>query len=121
MARPGLSVAEAGHALARVGLLDAIRSLPDGLGTPLATEGQPLSRGQVTALMLARALVAQPRLLLLDDALIPLEDAARKQVLDALFAPDAPWTLVVASESPDVLERCTRVIDLPGPEVREAA
>ncbi len=112
VARPELSVAEASEALATVGLLDDVRALPDGLRTDLATDGQPLSGGQVAALMLARALVSRPRLLLLDEALVALEDAELECVLDTLFAPEAPWTLVVADERPEVLARCTRTLTL---------
>lgn len=121
VAQPGLTPTEASDALARVGLLDDVRALPEGLHSLLATEGRPLSRGQVAALMLARALVARPRLLLLDEALTNLEGETRKQVLDVLFGADVPWTVVVVSESADVIERCTRVVDLPGPGAREAA
>lgn len=120
--RPGLSLAEASEALAEVGLLEAVRALPDGLHTRLATDGRPLSRGRVAALMLARALVARPRLLLLDKAFTSLDEAARKRALDAVFAADAPWTVVVVSERPDVISRCNRVIELgkPGDEALAA-
>ncbi|MEM7413073.1 MAG: ATP-binding cassette domain-containing protein [Myxococcota bacterium] len=121
VARPSLSVAEAGEVLGRVGLLDAVRALPDGLGTHLATEGSPLARGQVAALTLARALVAKPRLLLLDEALIHIETHTRKQVLDTLFAADAPWTLVAVTDSADVIERCSRVVELSDPNARAVA
>jgi len=112
VARPDLSVADATAALEAVGLLDDVRNLPDGLHTPLATDGEPLSRGQIAALMLARAIVAKPRLLLLDEAFVNLQQSSRKQALDALFAKDAPWTVLAVSEWPDVLERCDRVIEI---------
>ncbi|MEZ4354235.1 MAG: ATP-binding cassette domain-containing protein [Myxococcota bacterium] len=100
------------RALERVGLLDEIRRLPQGLRTRVSTHGVPLSRSQIARLMFARACLARPRLLIVDGELSELEGEARERVLDALFAPDAPWTLVVASAREDVLERCGRVIRL---------
>jgi len=112
VARPGLSMAEASQALDQVGLLDDLRGFEDGLYTELATDGLPLARGHVAGLMLARAIVARPRLLILDAAFGNLEDAKRKRALDAVFAEDAPWTVVVVSKRADVLERCGRTIDM---------
>ena len=112
--RPGASTEEVTRALASVGLLDSIRALPEGIHTRLSTDGAPISHGQVGALMLARAIVARPRLLLLDEALVRLEPEARKQALEALFAPDAPWTIVAVSDLPEVHDRCDRILDIPG-------
>ena len=38
----------------------------------------------------------------------------RERALDALFAPEAPWTLIVVSDLPEVQARCTQVVELPG-------
>jgi len=64
--------------------------------------------------VLARALVVQPRLLLIDGTLDQLKLPGPKldALLDHLFAPDAPWTLLVVSEDPAVRARCARTIDL---------
>jgi len=112
MSRMHVSPAEVDEALARVGIADAIRALPDGLYTPLATDGWPLSPGQVACLMLARAVVTRPSLLLLDEALAPIEDPLRSKVLDGIFDPDAPWTVLAATDRGDVLSRCDRVVEI---------
>ncbi len=112
--RTDLGVDEVVEALAQVGLLDEIRALPEGLNAQLATNGDPLSQGQVARLMLARALVSRPRLLLLDRALSAIDERDRKRALDAIFRPEAPWTVVAVSPWPDVLRRCTRFVDLTG-------
>jgi ABC-type bacteriocin/lantibiotic exporter with double-glycine peptidase domain len=111
--KPWLPTSKVRDALERVGILDEIRELPDGLQTELSTDGAPLSDGQRAALMLARAIAAQPRLLLLDDGLVLLELDAREHVFDALFAPEAPWTLVAVSDLASLRARCTRVVELP--------
>jgi putative ABC transport system ATP-binding protein len=100
------------RALAVVGLLEHIARLPDGIRTPIATGGAPLSPGQVSLLVLARALAGRPRLLLVDGALDVLDGAARAAVLDALCDPSAPWTLLISTQREDVAARCGRAVRL---------
>ena len=62
---------------------------------------------------MARALVHQPRLLILDECLDALDDLPeRNMLLDYLFHPQAPWTLIVATQSADILSRCSRVYEV---------
>jgi ABC-type bacteriocin/lantibiotic exporter with double-glycine peptidase domain len=107
------------HALEQLDLLDGIRALPDGLDTQLSAEGRPLSHSQVTRLMLARALLARPRLLLVDRALDEFDRRTRERIGDLLFDPAAPWTLVIVSERDDLLDRCTRRLQLRSQETPE--
>jgi ABC-type multidrug transport system fused ATPase/permease subunit len=104
-------------AISLVDLADAIAALPAGLDTPLASDGAPLSRVQARRLVLARALAAQPRLLLIDGALDGLQLPADKHeaLLEHIFAADAPWTVLVVSDDPRVQARCRRVVDLARP------
>lgn len=97
-------------ALADVGLWDEILALPEGLSTPLTTRGAPLSSSQASRLMLARAIVREPRLLLLDGALDALTQDVRAQVLDHIFDRRHGWTLIVVTQMDDVLQRCDRVL-----------
>jgi putative ABC transport system ATP-binding protein len=113
--RAGLDVDDArvAEALRLVGLLDELRGLPDGLGTNLQPHGRPLSHRQACRVMLARAIIRAPRLLIIDGLLDQIDRGDdRARLLDALFAVDAPWTLVCISEQPDVLSRCTRTLHL---------
>jgi predicted ABC-type transport system involved in lysophospholipase L1 biosynthesis ATPase subunit len=50
----------------------------------------------------------------LDGVLDAVLDASSEssQLLDALFGPDAPWTLVCVTDEPAVLARCSRVVTL---------
>ena len=107
---PSASIDRVDHALASVGLLEEVRALPDGLQTRLVTHGAPLTLSQRTRLVLARAILARPRVLLIDGLLDRLDETSRKPALDVLCDSEAPWTLCVASERPDVLVRCDRVV-----------
>ncbi len=69
LTRPGITPTEVRSAIERVGLDDDIRSLPDGYDTVLGPLGAPLSPSQGLRLVIARALAASPRLIIVDDTL----------------------------------------------------
>lgn len=100
-------------ALAGVGLLDEIAAMPDGLQTELATGGKPLSSGQAIRLLIARAILASPRLIILDECLDQIDDAVERDLLlDVLFDSAAPWSVLAATEDNQVLRRCDQVFEL---------
>lgn len=102
------------EALEVVGLLHELRGMPDGLNTRVATNGWPLTRSQMGRLMIARAILCEPRVLALDDAFVYLDEGDRKHIAEAVLAPDAPWTALVVSSDPEILTRCTRLVRLGG-------
>lgn len=110
---------QAREALAEVGLLSDILAFPHGVQTHLSTGGQPLSPGQRVQLEIARALLRQPRLLILDECLDHLDDLPmREELYNRLFDRTRPWTLIVTSQSPEILGRCDSVFELAGRQVR---
>ena len=115
-----LSHAAVSEALASVGLLAELQALPHGLDTELQPHGRPLSHRQACRLMIARAIVGRPRLIVLDGALDQLDQGDGHEPLTSmLFAPEAPWTVVCITERPDLLARCARVVTLSHGEVRD--
>lgn len=110
---PGASSADARRSLEAVGLLDDVSALPEGLETHLSTGGAPLSPRQAKRLMFARALLAAPRLLLVDELLDGMGELREEGgLLDAVFSRETPWTLMVVSSNETVLSRCDRVYAL---------
>lgn len=98
--------------LVQVGLWDAVLGMPNGLKTPLLSDGAPLSACQVALLTIAQAIAGRPKLLLLDLVLDHLSSQQLTQVWPALSTPDAPWTLLVVTNRASVAEMCTTRIDL---------
>ncbi|QOS60201.1 thiol reductant ABC exporter subunit CydC [Thermobifida fusca] len=100
LARPGADDAELWAALERARLADDIRAtMPDGLDTEVGAHGARLSGGMRQRLALARALLAQPRILVLDEPTAHLDPDTRDAVLDDLLAASAGYaTLLITHD-----------------------
>jgi ATP-binding cassette subfamily B protein len=83
-ARPDASEAEVLEACRLVGLGDLLDRLPHGLDTPVHERGVSLSSGERQLLALARAFVARPRILVLDEATSNLDLRSEAKIEEAL-------------------------------------
>jgi putative ABC transport system ATP-binding protein len=112
LGRPDLGIDAVSRALETVGLLDAIHRMPDGLGTRLSPGGHLLSSSQRSRLILARAIVRKPELLLIDEALDGLEIETLEKLESALFDSVEPRTLILVTRDPDLIRRCDLTLHL---------
>lgn len=99
--RPDLDEGEGAAALAAVGLADRVAALPDGERTPLRRGGEPLSRQEIARLWVARAMLGEPDLLVLEHIDDDLGSEGRV-MLRGLVA-DYPGVVVIASDRPEEL------------------
>ncbi len=83
-ARPEASDAEVEDACRRLGCLDILQSLPQGLHTEVGEGGSSLSLGQRQLACFARALLADPRLFILDEATSAVDTITEHAVQSAL-------------------------------------
>jgi ATP-binding cassette, subfamily B, bacterial len=83
-ARPSASDAEIHQAVDRVGLTDVIDRMPQGLNTVVHERGQTLSSGERQLIALARAFLAHPRVLVLDEATSNLDLQSETKIEGAL-------------------------------------
>jgi len=109
--RAHINARDVHDALATVELLDEFQDLPDGLNTIVQTHGHRLSRSQAARVMLARAVVGHPRMLLLDGVMDGLSDDLADRLLARLQA-EKNWTLVVGTSRKRLAEQCEQQITL---------
>jgi len=80
----GGTLDDAWEAAEMVGLADDIREMPMGMHTVVLEGGGSLSGGQMQRLMIARAIVARPKMLLLDEATSALDNRTQSVVTTSL-------------------------------------
>jgi ABC-type bacteriocin/lantibiotic exporter with double-glycine peptidase domain len=89
-----------------------IKELPDKYQTVLGEFGANLSGGQRQRLAIARAIVTQPPILILDESTGALDPLSESQVLDRLLTSRQGKTTILISHRPDVIRRADWVVML---------
>ena len=110
--RVSVTEVEVRASLQAVGLWDECLSLPQGLQTMLQSGGYPLSSSQAIRLMIARAIATRPRLLLIDGVLDRLPPKMRMRIWERLSDRRQPWTIVLSTSDPEIMEQCDGHLDL---------
>jgi ATP-binding cassette subfamily B protein len=90
-------------------LKDEIKTFPKGVDTPIGTRGMSISGGQKQRLALARALVGQPKVLILDDCTSALDSRTEAALWDRLHEVMPGMTAILITHRPDTLERADRI------------
>jgi ABC-type multidrug transport system fused ATPase/permease subunit len=97
MARPEADEEEMRDALARVRLLDWVDGLDRGLDTPIGERGVGMSGGQVQRLAIARSLLRDPAILVLDEATSELDALSESAVLEEVYSERGRRTLIMVA------------------------
>jgi ATP-binding cassette subfamily B protein len=87
--KPGASREDVREALAKLDCLETIEAIPEGLEAEVGERGSGLSLGQRQLICFARALIADPRILILDEAtsaIDPLTEARTQKAMRLLMA-----------------------------------
>lgn len=100
------------EAIIITGLMDFIKEQPDGLNTILYPEGQQIPLTVSKRIVLARAIVNQPKLLLLKNPLEYFKDSEAIGIIKYLTAPERPWALAVSTRSNLWKSYCSRTLEV---------
>lgn len=106
-------------ALAIAEAAEVVERLPLGLDQPVGERGVRLSGGERQRLALARALIRQPRLIVLDEATNALDLATEARIMQRLAALPGNPTLIVIAHRTETLAMCTRQLRFDGGELVE--
>ncbi|APY08973.1 ABC transporter ATP-binding protein/permease [Winogradskyella sp. J14-2] len=108
---------EVNKAIEIVGLRDYLKETEKGLETIIYPEGKQMSFTVAKKLILARAILKKPKILVLEEPLEHFETAEAQRIIKALTAPENPWALIVASFNKDWASECTDIITLNSGEI----
>lgn len=85
-AKDGLSQSDLEHAIEMASLQETIARLPQGMQTPLTEDGANLSQGEKQLITIARALLKDPKILILDEATSSVDTRLEKKLQQAMDA-----------------------------------
>lgn len=108
---------EINRAIEIVGLRSYLKETERGLDTIIYPEGKQMSFTVAKKIILARAILKKPKVLVLEEPLEHFEATEAIGIIKALTATENPWALIVASFNKDWTSECTDVITLTNGEI----
>lgn len=106
------------HVAQVAGVDDMSRHHPQGFGMPITDRGRNLSIGQRQSVALARALLAKPRILILDEPTSGMDNALEARVVEQLRRAVTPdQTLIIISHRSTLLDLVTRLVLVDGGQI----
>jgi ATP-binding cassette, subfamily B, bacterial len=121
LADPEASDDEVRYALEQIGALERFAALPDGLQTDVQTRGVRLSAGERQLVGIARVALANPAVIVLDEATSSLDPATEAAVEQALAAVVEGRTVIIIAHRLSTAERADRVVVMHNGRVVETA
>ena len=118
-ARPDASDEDVARAIDAAGLAGFIAALPEGLRTVVGDRGLALSAGERQRIALARAFLADPAVLILDEPSSALDPVAERQIIDGFRRVMRGRTTILISHRLDLIRSADFVVVLEGARVAE--
>ncbi|HYB29087.1 MAG TPA: thiol reductant ABC exporter subunit CydC [Solirubrobacteraceae bacterium] len=112
LARPDAGDDELERVLRRARIWDWVKQLPDGLETMVGEEGRELSGGQRQRIVLARALLADSPVLVLDEPTAHLDPITAAELIHDVFAATRGRTLLLITHRDEGLDLVDRIVTL---------
>ena len=98
---------------------DFVSKLPDGIHSKVRERGKGVSEGQAQRLSIARAMLRDSPILLLDEVTSALDEQTEERVLDNIIRHCPNKTCIVATHRPSVLKRCRRIYRITNKSIEE--
>ena len=100
------------HTLDRVNAGQFVRELQDGLGTKMSNNAQQFSGGERQRLAIARALLREPTLLLLDEVTNTLDSKNEQTIINILLELKNEITIIMITHKRDLVQYFDKIIDV---------
>lgn len=110
--REEISDAAVRRGIRAAGLQEEVAGMPTGLRTPVGERGTALSFGQRQRVCLARALVGEPDLLVLDEPTAALDVESEEAFVRTLESLRGQMLVVVVTHRPALLRACDRIVEM---------
>jgi len=117
--RPDASLEEIEEAIATVGATEFVNGLPDGIETQVGERGVQLSAGQRQLVAFARALLAEPRILILDEATSNVDVRTEKTIEKGLERLLHGRTAIVIAHRLSTIRRAGKIVVLEHGKIAE--
>ncbi len=117
--RPEASAEEIEEAIRTVGATDFVAALPEGIDTEVGERGVQLSAGQRQLIAFARALLAEPRILILDEATSNVDVRTEKTIEKGLERLLRGRTAIVIAHRLSTIRRAGKIVVLEGGKIAE--
>ena len=109
---PKIGETEVRTALKAAGALEFVESMPEGLHSPVGEKGTKISGGQRQRIALARALVTQPRLLILDEVTSALDPETERAIVENILALRGQSTIIAITHRAAFLDIADQIYEL---------
>jgi len=117
IAAPWKSLDDAWEAAELAGIADDIREMPMGMHTLIPEGGGGVSGGQRQRLLIARALISKPKIVIFDEATSALDNLTQRHVSESVAALKA--TRIVVAHRLSTIKECDRVVVLENGKIVE--
>lgn len=117
IAAPNVKMRRVEETIREVGLEDDIKQMPMGIHTVIAEGAATISGGQRQRILIARAIVAKPKVIFLDEATSALDNVTQSQIVDTLEKLDA--TKIVIAHRLSTVKNCDRIIVMDAGQIVE--
>ena len=119
MVKPEASDEEIRSALEAACAWEFVEKLENGMDTEVRERGTRFSEGQKQRLSIARALLADAPVMILEEATSALDVATERRVLRQIIKKEPDRTVIVAAHRPSVFSMCSRVYEVGGQRLEE--
>lgn len=100
------------NCLEKANAKEFVKGLPDGLDTVVGNRGNNLSGGQRQRIALARAIIRNPKLLILDEATNAVDDESETLIKEALSKLNGEITIVIVAHRSSLIDLADYIVEL---------